>query len=277
MNFNELYRSDSELDYTHYIVGSDQVWNYGNPFSVEPYFLTFENNAVKISYAASIGHSNIPDSIAGKYKLWLEGFKAISVRERQGEEMIRKITGRNDVQTVLDPTFLLTRQEWINGLSIRKPLVDGNYLLVYLLSHSNASVKIAKKIARYYGYKVVGIASSLRRYENLKGVNYFLGNDQNDFVNLFSYAKFVVTNSFHGTAFSVNFNIPFLSTPRKDKRTNSRFVNLLDKVSLTERLIFDDDAFDVRNLKEIGFEHVNDVITAERERSLNFLINAIEC
>lgn len=275
INFSELYEYADKLDYTHYIVGSDQVWNYTYPFSVEPYFLTFTDKAVKISYAASIGHSDLPEDIADIYKDWLQDFKAISLREQQGEELIKQITNRDDIQTVLDPTFLLSKEEWINGLSIDKPLVEGDYLLVYLLSRSDESLDIAKKIAKMHNYKVVGITSSFLRHKDVKGVDYFVGNSPKDFVNLFAYAKFAVTNSFHGTSFSINFNIPFISTTRRNKRVNSRFINILNKISLPNRLIYEGDNLDIENLPTIDFSVVNLALETERNKSLEFLNNAL--
>lgn len=81
-NFDELYAKD--LDYTHYIVGSDQVWNFEYPFPLDPYFLSFVKNGKKIAYAASIGHSELPERLKDYYRKHLQTFDAISMRELQG-------------------------------------------------------------------------------------------------------------------------------------------------------------------------------------------------
>lgn len=273
-NFLALYQQN--FDYTHYIVGSDQVWNYSNGFSVEPYLLSFVDNAKKISYAASIGHSDIPSQISEIYLKNLSSFRAISLREEQGTKIISEITKRNDVVTVLDPTLLLSKEEWENALRISKSPCKP-YLLLYLLSRSCESVDFAIEYAKKRDWDVKIISTSIVPQYKYNNIQYICGVSPKQFVELFCSASFVVTNSFHGTAFAVNFNIPFISTTRSDKRYNSRFVNLLNITGLSSRLVFEDklDYSRLDNLEACDFSTARTSIEDERSKSLDFILKAL--
>lgn len=281
-NFSHLYEFSSKMDYTHYITGSDQVWNYTYPFSIEPYFLSFVKKGIKISYAASIGHSNIPEDIISLYKKWLSDFSFISLREDIGVELIKSITQRQDIYHVLDPTLLLTKYEWVNSLDLNtceQGTIDqkDKYVLVYLLSRSSYSIDLALEIAKRKSYGVKVISSNLYApYLKKRNLQFILAEGPKTFVKLFKDAEFIITNSFHGTAFAINFNIPFFTTTRKNKRVNSRFHSLLTICSLTDRLVYENDANIYLPLKEINFEHANASLEKERIKSLSFLQKAIE-
>lgn len=271
-NFLELY--SAELPYTHLIVGSDQVWNYMNKFSVEPFFLTFDNKAKKISYAASIGHADIPQEIQPFYKKWSAEFSAISLREDRGVEIMKSITGRDDITCVLDPTLLLTKQEWCNSLNISER-INEKYILIYLLSMSPFSIALAKQIAKEKGYIIKMVSTAAISLNKDKEIMYYDGVSPRTFVELFSSASFVITNSFHGTAFAVNFNIPFYSTTRKSKRYNSRFISLLQKTNLIDRLLYEEDALGMIST-DVDFKKCNLTLTLERLHSLNFIDNSLQ-
>ena len=105
-------------------------------------------------------------------------------------------------------------------------------------------------------------------------IEYYDGVSPRKFVELFAHASFIVTNSFHGTAFSVNFNVPFYSTTKKSKRYNSRFESLLGKTHLINRLLFEEDGINDTILSEansISFDLCNKALDLERNFSLNFL------
>ena len=272
-NYNQLY--DSNLDYDIYIVGSDQVWDFNNSFSVEPYFLTFVKGKKKISYAASIGHSVIPESVQFIYKKWLEDFDFISTREEKAAELLNKITGR-EIKTVLDPTFLLTKEEWgkyaMNGeMYINKP-----YLLIYMLSESEYIIKLAKYIADLKKLQIIRIMSKTWTINSIHGIQNIYDGGPWEFINLFKNASFVITNSFHGTAFSINFNIPFFSVPKKNNKVNSRFLNILDKLNLSNRLIYDGDDLPDSNEIDMDFKESNILLEFYIKESLNFIENSLK-
>lgn len=274
-NFDSLYVADWSL-FTHFIVGSDQVWNFENPFSPEPYFLTFvPETAKKISYAASLGHKILPNIVAKKYKQWLANFDSISLREQEGAELISRLL-KKDVKCVLDPTLLLSKQEWYDKFDLVNENVE-KYVLVYVLVHSDYSINLAKYIASKLDLKVKLIAVSVwSPYAGKRGIEILYNVGPKEFIELFANASFVVTNSFHGTAFSVNFNKPFYSTPRSKNLVNSRFTSLLNKVGLADRLLYDGSEFPSKIITDIDFESVNMRLEKERQHSLSYLFSALD-
>lgn len=274
-NFSELY--SSSFDYTHYVVGSDQVWNYTNHFSIIPYLLDFVKDGQKISYAASIGHADIPEDIRDIYKNNLSTFHAISLREEQGAKIVSEITGRDDIVTVLDPTLLLSKDEWRSALKIPE-IVRKPYILLYLLSKSQMSVNFAVQLAEKNDWEVKIISTGIVPEYKYKNIEYLCGVSPKVFVELFSKASFIVTNSFHGTAFAVNFNVPFISTTRRDKRYNSRFINLLKLTDLSDHLFYEEQLGSILpdQCLVCDFSVARERLYNERVKSLNFLFSAIK-
>lgn len=273
-NFDMLYDYNWD-NYTHFIVGSDQVWNHLTTYSNEPYFLTFApENAKKISYAASIGHSQLPQEVKCKYGQWLDSFDSISVREKEGVGLLHTIVNKN-VSHVLDPTLLLSKDEWKNSLSLRnRP--DEDYVLVYVLIHSAYAIELAKWVAHKLKLKVKLISpSDLSAYSFKKGIDVLYNCGPKEFVELFYNAKFVVTNSFHGTAFAINMNKPFYSCPRKNSLVLSRFISLLKILGIENRLIFDGSKFPQLSSTEIDYHKVNKILEEQRAASLDFIRDAL--
>ena len=117
---SEEYRSLNELykkykDYDVYLVGSDQVWNPNSKTNLEPYLLSFvKENKIKASYASSFGVNEIDHKYHQFYNNFLKRFQQISVREKSGIDVLKSITKRKDVDWVLDPTFLLSKSDWLD-------------------------------------------------------------------------------------------------------------------------------------------------------------------
>ncbi len=275
-SFDELYNEN--LGYDTYIVGSDQVWNFEYPFSPEPYFLTFaERHSKRISYAASIGHSKLPEEIAEKYKEWLKDFDFISTREEQAAQLVKEITGRSDVKTVLDPSLLIKKDEWKEYLKLEDVQTTGErYLLIYTLIESKHVFELAIQIANRLNLKIKRVIPRAWTRENYPEVENIFDAGPKEFVQLFMNASFVITNSFHGTAFSINFNVPFLSVPRTTKKTNSRFVNILKLTGLEARLIYDGESRPIDDLLTADFTTANEQLDNERKKAIQYLVNALD-
>ena len=141
----------SDLEYDIYIAGSDQIWNYIHTDRLDVYFLMFANkfHAKKISYAASISIYDIPRKLRSIYKTYFENIDYISVRELHGAELVRKYSNKR-AEVVLDPTFLLSKEDWIRNVAHDVP-VDGDYLLIYTLSGSQHIRSKAHCIAKKMG------------------------------------------------------------------------------------------------------------------------------
>lgn len=272
LNFSQIYKNFPQCKYSHLITGSDQVWNYSTDFSKEPFFLTFATNSKKISYAASVGHSNLPPVVKQKYAKWLKDFAAISVREESAVTAISEITEK-PVSRVLDPTFLLDKEEWLRLLSINTSDSKG-YVLVYMLSLSEEVISYAKSVAKLLDCKVK-IITNRPYYKSFDDCEFLRTEDPRGFVELYCNALFVVTNSFHGTAFAINFNIPFVTIDKQRGRLNSRKQNLLDLFGLSDRYICEGDEHEPMKLINCDFRNANLILKGERKKSESFLKEAL--
>lgn len=273
LNFSQIYENFPQSKYSHLITGSDQVWNYSSYFSKEPFFLTFAKNSIKISYAASLGHSSLPPSVKQKYAKWLKDFTAISVREESAVTAISEIT-KKTVSRVLDPIFLLDKEEWLRSLSINASNQKG-YVLVYMLSLSEEVISCAKRVAKLLDSKVK-ILTNRPYYKLFDDCEFLRTENPKGFVELYCNASFVVTNSFHGTAFALNFNIPFVTIDKQGGRLNTRKKYLLDLFGLSSRYIYEGDEFDPTKLMYCDFKNVNEVLKCERKKSESFLKEALK-
>lgn len=265
----------SDLEYDIYIAGSDQIWNYIHTDRLDVYFLMFANkfHAKKISYAASISIYDIPRKLRSIYKTYFENIDYISVRELHGAELVRKYSNKR-AEVVLDPTFLLSKEDWIRNVAHDVP-VDGDYLLIYTLSGSQHIRSKAHCIAKKMGLKVVNIKSNYSK-EPEDGTIHFYEIGPAEWVGLWSKAKYVVTDSFHGTAFSINFNIPFTTLVNPNSMMNSRVLSILKITELEQRIIYDTFSGDNTILPTVvDFTRSNQILKEWREKSLTFLINAI--
>lgn len=279
--FSRSYRSMQQLyntciDYDIYVVGSDQVWNPAASSSIEPYFLTFApKNTKKFSYASSFGVATIPSGIQERMATLLGNIDTISVREDSGITLVKQLTGK-DALLVVDPTLLLTKEEWNNYMK-PYPSMPRHYVLIYQLSESNVIVDAAMKIGRERNMPVYRICKRSFRVEKNDGVINILDAGPAEFLSLIAKADYLVTNSFHGTAFAVNFNIPFYTIVSSKKNNNSRMVSLLKLLDLSDRLVEEDICEDsIDPTKSIDFKKPNDSLTAFRNKSMTYLVSNIQ-
>lgn len=270
--FSRTYYSMPQLyggrsDYDVFVVGSDQVWNPSAGSSIEPYFLTFApKEAKKISYASSFGVPRIVPELQERFKNLLGNIDVISVRETSGVELVRQLAGR-EAALVADPTLLLTKQEWIPYMKAY-PGMPERYVLVYQLSASDAIVNLANRIGKERGIPVYRICKRAFKVEKNAGIVNILDAGPAEFLSLIANAEFVVTNSFHGTAFSVNFHVPFYTVVSSTKKNNARMESLLSLTGLKDRMVLtelsDSVIIDVPSFQ-------NEQLDELRKHSLGFL------
>ena len=281
----EDLRKDSE-NFEMCITGSDQVWNPAIVYS-PAYFLDFGNERMKrmkrISYAASFGQEKILKEYEEKVGEHLKKFNCISVREKSGINLVKELSGENAVQ-VLDPVFLLSKDEWkkLDNNIVKDFDLEDGYVLVYSMEKNSLIMEIAEKLKKYLDKPIVVIHSSYgitTQIEILKSknINIPVAGPQ-EFVTLFAGADCIVTNSFHGTAFSIIFDKPFLSVPHSTR--NTRLQSVLELLKLEERFISTDDRnlsgeklFNKAKLKD---KDTDLLLQNEIKKSEEFLISAIE-
>lgn len=229
-NCNEqLKENPPEADV--YICGSDQIWNCLFPNGKDPaFYLDFVTSPQKkkVSYAASFATTDIPDEYRQSTKERIDSLNKISVRESSGIKVLESL-GINRAIQVVDPVFLLDKDEWAS-LDTYKARED--YLLVYDFDKSELLQKAAIIIAKEKKLKIY----SLNDYKCTYADKCFPFAGPEMFVSLIKNAKFVISNSFHGTAFSIIFEKNFYVINRSEK-INTRMADLLRSLGLEERLV----------------------------------------
>jgi len=250
-----------------FVTGSDQVWN---PFYIKGsslFFLTFAPIEKRISYAASFGVSEIPKEHVENYKKWLSEMENISVREQDGVDIVKRLTNRN-VPELIDPTLLISREDWLTITKEAKNKPKKEILLTYFLGKIPKSTqKIINKYKREYKLTIVNLA-------NPKYKKHYL-TDPAEFLDYIYSARLFFTDSFHGALFSILFETPFIVTNRKSKTPsmNSRIETLLTKFNLKSRHI---DNFDDKDIMNVDFSHTSEVLKNERRRAFKYLRNSLK-
>lgn len=262
---NEIYHYPFKYDV--FVTGSDQVWNPSSTDGVSPYyFLDFVKGHDKVSYAASISNSSLSELETRKITEFLKDFKSISVREMQAIELLSPLVKDISIDFVLDPTFLLNQKQW-NDIALESKIhISEKYLLIYMLGDVPFMLDIAKEIANEKNLKIVKFGWDFIKQRNVD-YNCSFKKPQ-DFIKLFINADYVVTNSFHGTAFSINFNKDFISIP--SSKGNPRFISILNTLNLYDRLYIENT--DIKKyIKSIDYTKTNIILNELKEKSLCFI------
>lgn len=253
-----------------YITGSDQVWNSGFENRVdEAYYLDFiPKGRKRIAYAASFGKSSLEEYEYEKIRELINKYDNISVREDSAIEILNTLGYKGGIH-VLDPTLLLNRLEWEKKASGK--LTKQRYVLIYQLNSNQKILEYANKIAKKNGWKVAKFGWD---YIKPKGVDInFAYKKPEDFLSAIKNAEFIVTDSFHGTIFSLKFNKQFICVAPPKYR--GRLDSILRKVNLEERIISDDKDFN--NIKgNIDYRYINDILSREKIIAENYLIESIK-
>ncbi|NLM48334.1 MAG: polysaccharide pyruvyl transferase family protein [Epulopiscium sp.] len=260
-------------DYDYFICGSDQIWNGTMIRFDSAYFLSFvDNTEKKIAYAASFGKVDISDQEFEFYKRELNNINKISVRETSASVIVKKCSNKF-AEVVLDPTLLLSGTEW-KYISRKEKVPKEPYILTYCLSNNKEMQDFIKKLRLQTGYKVIGISRGLVPMFRECA---FAVPSPLEFVQLFSNASYVVTNSFHGTAFSTNLNKNFFTFIKGERNTatNSRIVDFLENLGLADR-IYTKCPKEKINISQPNFEEVNKKLEALRKKSINFLTESLD-
>ena len=269
--YEKLYKAN--LNYDVYIVGSDQVWNPNTNTNIEPYFLTFaDKSKLKLSYASSFGVSKIPTIYHEKYRDLIGNLDAIGVREKTGVSIVKDITDKN-ATWVLDPTLLLDKAEWAE-FSIPST-IEEPFLLMYVLTDSAFITDLANKIAKEKNLRIVRICKNAFVEDKNPEIINIIDAGPKEYLGLFAKASFVLTTSFHGTCFSVNFNIPFYAVLKKHKLNNSRIVDLLKDLDIPERILYIDDTIPNTSGFDMDYHSVQEKLELKKTQSLNYLTEAL--
>ena len=256
---------DIKEEYKGIVVGSDQVWNIRAKDCDPIFFLPFNYSGNKVSYACSINDTdytekNLPSNLASE----ICDFDFISIREESGKNKLEQfIAKQKKVYTLLDPTLLCNSSEYDSLLNDR--IVDGKYIFLYNVWTSEVGIQAAKFLSEKLNMPVYTImtASNVKEINLLKKSGILVDTvrtSPSDFLNFFKYASYIVTESFHGTSFSLIFKKPFVCV---SNRTNDeRLNNILTLVGLKDRYmkLGELQTYDLK--QEIDYE----IVTEKKEK-----------
>lgn len=255
-----------------YIAGSDQIWNTSLKNGADPaFYLDFGHPKRKISYAASFATRDLKSGSERFVSNALHNLDAISVREQSGKDIL--MTLGYEGQIVVDPVLLLSREQWNELIVDIGKTTNERYILVYDFELKKSPIKpIARRLASLMGYKIYSISPSTS-YFGFADKAYYIS-DPKLFVSLIKHAECVISNSLHGTLFSMIYGKNFFVMDRKDG-LNARMQDLLNHYQLNHRLITSD-ASDEILLADIDYDLVNKRLSADIDLSKSFLQQQIE-
>lgn len=284
-NYSEakIFTKKQQIDFQNhvdcYVAGSDQIWNTYNEFNPF-FFLDFAGETKRVAYASSIGTKGVKSEYKEKVRSLLSKFSHIGVRENDAVSLLSNLTGRNDIQQVLDPTFLLPPDDWseMSKDAVIEVPIPERYILCYLIGKNDWYESQLKDVKRQTGISDIVILPAIENPNvTFHGATIYKDASPVEFVYLIQHANLVCTDSFHATALSINNSVPFVEFMRfKDSdelSQNSRIYDVLGRYNLMDRIYKkNSEAW----LSEIDYQAVQDILAVDRKSSLDFLINAIE-
>ena len=278
--YNNLNIKSANEHYDKFIIGSDQVWN-SDFLPHSAYYGEFAAADKKvISYASSSNVKKFPIEAEKLFVHKLQRLNAISVREKTLKEYIESVAKRK-AEVVLDPTFLLSPEEWLKIANL-EIIPNKKYIFCYFLGGAcKWHRQIVQAYAEKYNYEIIHlpyIMQTVRSADSiLKGQGrYDIG--PKEFITLINNAECIFTDSFHGLAFSINFGKNFYVFNRDDENgvnsMNARITDTLEMFSLTKRHIKNKNM--ILNNKPIDFTNAHKVLEQEKQKSISWLLNALK-
>lgn len=283
--YSPVYRGFSNLvkgagAYDAIMVGSDQLWTPAGIKSKFYNLLFVPDDIPKIAFATSFGVSEIPNSQTNETARYLQRINSLSVREKQGAEIVRKLTGREAV-VALDPTLLYTGEEWKQFFSPKRE-VGEKYIFAFFLGANAEHRKAVSKLAEQTGLKIVTcpFMNEFVEIDMLFGDIHKYDVGPVEFLNLIRGAEYICTDSFHGSVFSILNHKQFLTFNRFDdaekQSKNSRIDSLFSLLGLESRRFSKNVDICTTVNAEINYRVVDDKLEELRKKTLSFLENALK-
>ncbi|MCF0126891.1 MAG: polysaccharide pyruvyl transferase family protein [Clostridia bacterium] len=259
------------IDYDVVFLGSDQIWNSKLTGGLSSVYFGFNLPKCKrkSAYAASCGSEKIPLEDMSLFSKWTKSFYKISVREQNFSKYINENLGLCS-KTVVDPIFLLNREEWRELCPI--PMIEEDYIFVYSFNEDDFFYEVLKELSDREKSKIIAVKYKKdNRYPS--GVKQIDNAGPLQFMNYIYYAKNVLTNSFHGTAFSILFNKKFVSV--KPKLFSERLDSLLNLCELQDHLISKKENI-TKIDEEIPYKKVDEILQRMKNSSVEFIKDCLK-
>lgn len=268
MSWNSMKRLAKEC--VACFAGSDQIWNSSTMYVDPMYYLRFAPAEKRIAFAPSFGRDFVADYNKKKMSKWISDFAYLSVREDSGVRLIKDLTGRDAIH-LIDPTLMVKGETWKKTLNLQDK--QRNYILTYFLDKPSESAR--KAIAELKETLKCEVIAIPYQFDDMSYCDKVVPTGPIEFLDLINNAKCVLTDSFHGTAFSINLHTPFYVFGRNygtAHSQNSRIESILKMMNMQDRFEQKDI---VGQLKAINFEVSEQILSDERNKSRNYIINTI--
>ena len=251
--------------------GSDQIWNSSTMYIDPMYYLRFASAHKRIALAPSFGRDFVAEYNMEKMGKWIGDFASLSVREDSGVKLIKDMTGRDAIHLV-DPTLMIDGETWKKNLGLEDKVA--NYILAYFLDKPSASAKRAiLELRELLGCEVIAIPY---QFDEMDYCDKVVPTGPVEFLDLINNAKCVLTDSFHGTAFSINLHTPFYVFARdygSAHSQNSRVESILKKMNMLER-------FEPSEVSQkyslMDFRKSEEILERERIKAREYLKSALD-
>ena len=255
-----------ENKYDKFIVGSDQTWTPDHLYQFSPYYLSFiKNIRKKFSYACSMGRTNLPVYFVKYLRYRLKSFDMLSCREKENTELLSNALCKK-VYHVVDPTLLLDKTEWQNYMT-PIPNMPQKFVLCYILGEKECIGDYAEFLGNKKGFPVYYI---LTRPAHAHRENVLKSVGVQEFLWLINNCQYLVTDSFHGTIFAINFGKEMISFDKfeGDMYDNGRIQNILSLFGIESHYMR---VYEERIPSDIDYVKVNALLDAKKRDSLSYL------
>ena len=262
-------------DYDAIIVGSDQVWNGIKVRNQDVFGLNYFSK-LKLTYAASFGMTTIPKELFPLYKKNINSFDSLLMREQEGVELCNAL-GRNDVESVLDPTLLLREKDYDSLVTHSEVNIQEDYVLVYSLNYSYKIYQQAHKVAKKNSCKMIVLKRSfcppnVSKFDNSEEL-YAVSPE--GFLWLIKHSKCIITNSYHALLFSVNFKRPFYLYLDNCDEENSRMHTIVRMLKLNNRVFWETQNLPLE-IRDIDFDETCKILDHQRAQSIALLKKSLQ-
>ena len=272
--------AQTALEYDAVLSGSDQLFNRNITGDDMTYFLPFEHRR-KLSFASSFGERSLTKERVGEIAPFFSDFDALSVREKTAQDILLNIKSVNpdakDATSVLDPTFLLSKDDWNEYARDNLKLPKDGYILTYYMIETELLCKITNELQKRTGLKVVNIKPSKKQVVLHQGKNLAYAGPA-EFLACYKNASYVVTNSFHGTAFAINYGVPFFTSKLPVSmagEVNSRLSDICELFDISHRFLDTEQKLSVTDFTKPFEKETEKILSNLREHSFEYLKDAL--
>lgn len=267
VSYRELKKLAKQAEYYAFVCGSDQIWDaftyYVDPF----YYLEYAPVSKRIAFAPSFGYNFIPKYNIKRINKKINGIRYLSVRELSGQILLKEMFQR-DATVLLDPTLLISKEDWVNKFDLQPQTKLKKYVLAYFLNEPSNNAKSTLDKFKNEGYSIISLPISRYDWETVSA-------GPKEFISYLMNAFFVCTDSFHGTVFSIIFEKSFLVFPRgyaNNEDQSTRISSLLNLTNFEDRYSSED----MTEISQDRFNCCKKYFGEEKIKAVKYLQSALD-